>query len=139
VSAVRDRENGPYRQRESLRAAVLELAAAVVPDGEAVVVFDAGPAAVGAFNDGAATAVTSRLRVEVGLPAPAPADPASRLAAARRHLARSGWSVIRSGATAAGADLVAVRDGAVLTVTATTTERRLTLLAETPTNGPGGG
>ena len=129
---VRDRENSPYRQRDRLRAALLEVAAAVVPDGDAVVAFDAGPAMVGALNDGASGAVTSRLRVEVGIPAPAPADPAGRLASARRHLSRSGWSVVRSGATGGGAELVAVRDGAVLTITGHPGERRLILLGETP-------
>jgi hypothetical protein len=129
---TRDRENSPYRQRDGLRAALLELAAAVVPDGEAVVAFDAGPAMVGALNDGSGGAVTSRLRVEVGIPAPAPADPATRLATARRHLSRSGWSVVRSGATGGATELVAVRDGAVLTVTGHPGERRLVLLGETP-------
>jgi hypothetical protein len=132
VIGVRDRENSPYRQRDRLRAALLEVAAAVVPDGDAVVAFDAGPAMVGALNDGASGAVTSRLRVEVGIPAPAPADPAGRLASARKHLSRSGWSVVRSGATGGGAELVAVRDGAVLTITGHPGERRLVLLGETP-------
>lgn len=133
MNALLDRENNPYRQRDALRAALLELAAAVVPDGEAVVSFDAGPAMVGALNDGASGAVTSRLRVEVGLPPPAPADPAARLATARRHLSRGGWSVVRSSTTGGGgAELVAVREGAVLTITAQPGERRLILLGETP-------
>ncbi|GAA4201414.1 hypothetical protein [Actinocatenispora rupis] len=120
------RPNSPYQARDELRGLLLVAAVAAVPDQQPVVVHDAGPGGAGAISDGAATAVTSRIRVEIGDPAGTPAP--TRLAAARRYLADEGWAVVRSSHT----ELVAVRGGFTITVAKRDDERRLVLTGETP-------
>lgn len=132
--------------RDALRSEMLTTAAAACPAAEPVLVCDTGPLGVGTLMGGPARTASSRLRVEVGLPAH-PANQADRpdgdtdsdtdrrgaagLAAARRRLAAAGWAVVRSSAGPTGDELVAVRDGQTLTVSHRAGERRLVLLGET--------
>lgn len=129
MSAPR-RPSNPYQARDELRGLLLVAAVAAVPDRQPVIVHDAGPGGAGSFSDGAATAVTSRIRVEIGDPPGTP--PEARLAAARRYLSDEGWSVVRSNSTDTVAELVAVRAGYTITVTKRPTERRIILTGETP-------
>lgn len=119
-----------YAARDELRGVLLVAAVAAVPDRSPVVVADAGPHGAGAFCDGAATTSTSRIRVEIG--EPAPASPETRLRAVRQHLRQEGWAVVRSCSTVARAELVAVRRGFTVTVSKEAAEQRVVFTGETP-------
>ncbi|MGA8114612.1 MAG: hypothetical protein WCA46_13170 [Actinocatenispora sp.] len=124
------RPTNSYAARDELRGMLLVAAVAAVPDRTPVIVTDQGPHGAGVLCDGAATTLTSRIRVEIG--ESARLGPEARLAAVRRHLIGEGWSMVRSGSTDASADLVAVRHGYTMTVVKLANERRVILTGETP-------
>lgn len=117
--------------RNYLRSELLAVAATVVPDQAPTVTQDVGPVGQGALSDESGPESVCTITVETGDPTTAP-DPEAQIGFAAETLESRGWKVTISEATEGRHELTARRQGYDLTVTAQTTDWRLTLTGQTP-------
>ena len=116
--------------REFLRAELLAVAAAVVPDQRPVVTHDPGPVNPGVLFDGRGPATVCRITVETGDPK-AP-DPAAAVGAAAEAFRARGWSAEVAAVENGHFRTIATRDGFDVAVHAWSADWRITLVGETP-------
>ncbi|GAA0576316.1 hypothetical protein HPO96_15465 [Kribbella sandramycini] len=116
--------------RDTLRAELLAVAAAVVPDQQPVVTHDPGPINPGVLFDGRGAATIARITVETGNPT-AP-DPAAAVTAAAEAFRARGWTATTAPAEDGHYRATATRDGLDVAVHAWATDWRITLTGEAP-------
>jgi phage-related baseplate assembly protein len=116
--------------REFLRSELLAVAAAVVPDQQAVVTHDPGPVNPGVLFDGRGTATVYRVTVETGDPK-AP-DPAAAVDAAAAAFRARGWTADVVPPENGHYRVAASRDGFDVAVHAWSADWRITFTGETP-------
>jgi hypothetical protein len=117
--------------RNHLRSELLAVAATVVPDQTPTVTQDVGPVDQGALSDESGPESVCTITVETGDPTTTP-DPEAQIGFAAETLESRGWKVTISEPSEGRHELTARRQGYDLTVTARTTDWRLTLTGQTP-------
>jgi hypothetical protein len=117
--------------RETLRAELLAVAAAVVPGQTPVVTHDPGPVNPGALFDGRGPATSCSVTVETGEPTAVP-DPATTIAAAATTLGARGWTTDVASPEDGHHRLAATRDGYAVAVHAWPSDWRITFTGDTP-------
>lgn len=118
--------------RNHLRSELLAVAAVVVPDQTPTVTQDVGPVDQGALSDDRGPESVCTITVETGDPTTAAPDPEAQIGFAAETLESRGWKVTISEVADSRHELTARRQGYDLTVTARTTDWRLTLTGQTP-------
>ncbi|TWD80418.1 hypothetical protein FB561_1493 [Kribbella amoyensis] len=113
-----------------LRAELLAVAAAVVPDQDPVVTRDSGPITPGVLFDGRGAETVCSITVQTGNPA-AP-DPAAAVRSAAEAFSSRGWTAEVPPEENGHHRAIARRDGYDVAVHAWTTDWRITLVGETP-------
>ena len=116
--------------REFLRAELLAVAAAVVPDQRPVVTHDPGPVNPGVLFDGRGAATVCRITVETGNPQ-AP-DPGAAVDAAAEAFRARGWTAEVAPEENGHYRVIATHNGFDVAVHAWSTDWRITFTGETP-------
>jgi hypothetical protein len=118
--------------RNYLRSELLAVAAIVVPDQKPAVTQDVGPVDQGALSEESGPESVCTITVETGDPTTAAPDPEAQIGFAAETLESRGWKVTISEPADGCHELTARRQGFDLTVTARTTDWRLSFTGQTP-------